>query len=290
MKKLICVLVMMLMASSVFAAAEWIRGDGSDSVKGTDNVSDVDYDITNYLQDPLDRTLFNIYKCTLTRTSATVITIGAGKIVCSNGAGTVHKMRENTSTTTVTMTNAGVGGIDSGSSEKASTWYDIYAVADADATTFTAIAAEQGVALSDATYYRYVGSAYNDSGSDLKNFYWYGWGHHPLIMWDVPVSITTTLSAGAWSGATSLATGIPSSSTCAILGLYAFEGAGSTNAIWVRPNGSTWTTSTTNAVNAVNAISGQRICMTDSSQQIQYYNHGSDSATEITVEGCYINR
>jgi len=287
---------MLLFVNNSFAIVDWQRGLGEDAVKGTDNASDTDYDVTNYLQDPLDRLLFKeIEGCTLTRTSATVITASIGSVSCSNGAGTIKRFRQNTATTTMDMTVVGVGGIDSGSAEGASTWYSLYAVADADATTFTVIAASQGTALSDVTYYRYIGSVYNDSGSDLKNFYWFGSGHTPLIMWDVPILITTTASAGVWSAATSCSAAMPSTSTLAVFGLSAQE-AGGVTALWIRPNGSTGATANPGVSYAGTGIYnygyfyGQYRCMTDSSQQIQYYGDAGDSQTGIAVQGFYINR
>ncbi len=289
---IIIILLSSMVCQPLFAITDWNRGDGTDAVKGTDNASDIDYDVTNYIQDPLDRALqYYIRGCTLTRTSATVITVSIGEVVCSNGAGTIKRMRQNVATTTMDMAVVGVGGIDSGSAEVISTWYDIYSVADANATTFTAIAAQQGTALSDVTYYRYIGSAYNNAAGDLQNFYWFGYGNNPIVMWDVPISITTVLSSAAWSGATSCSAAMPSSSTLAVFGLYEGDGPGSFPRIFIRPNGSTWSTSHANSImNSSQYAGGQRMCITDSSQQIQYYNDVNDNATEIMVEGFYISR
>lgn len=292
-KLLLVLLILALFAGQAFAINDWIRGDGTDSVKGADSPSDNPANLTNYMQDPLDRLLSHyIYQCTLTRTSATIITVSAGEVVCSNGADTIKRFRKNTTTTTMTITTSGVGGLDSGSSEKVSTWYDIYAVADANATTFTVIAAEQGVALSDVTYYRYIGSVYNDSSSDLLNFTWSGYGNDPLIMWDVPILITTTLSS-SWSSATSLASAMPSHSNRAIFGLYSAY-TNNTAFMSIRPNGTTWSTQYDNSVAGVGgsysaSVGGQRECATDSSQQINYITQSSGSC-RLSVEGFYINR
>lgn len=206
MKRLIALfLTFVFMAGQVYAVDinDWIRGDGTDAIKGTDNVSDIDANATAYLQDPLDRLLYGeIYGCTLTWASASTITVGIGSVTCANGADTVHRMRKNVATATLNMAVVGVGGIDSGShagAEQASTLYSVYAVADADATTFTVICGEQGVALSDVTYYRYLGSIYNNSGSDLEKFYGIGTGHTVKIVYD-DVYLNTevrVLNAGA---------------------------------------------------------------------------------------------
>jgi len=293
MKRILVVLlaISLLFATPSYGIVDWIRGDGTDSVKGTDNASDIDYDITNYLQDPLDRQLMNyIHGCSLTRTSVSVITVGIGEVVCANGAGTIKRMRQNTSTTTIDMAVAGVGGIDSGSAEKASTWYDAYAVADANATTFTAICAEQGTALSDATYYRYIGSFYNDSGSDIKEFVWSGNGKDPFILWPTPVSLTTT--AVAAFTAQSCSTGMPSSST---LGLFGVNVGNTNNAaqLYMRPTGTTGTGITFgySTSNSHTSNRGQVVCATDSSQSIDYYDSNVAAPTVgIRVDGFWLKR
>jgi len=284
---------LMLFSVNGYCIVDWIQGDGSDALPGATTAgADIDYGVTNYLQDPLDRLLINYIRgCTLTRTSATTVTVSAGEVVCSNGAGTIKRFRQNTATATMVMTTAGVGGIDSGSSEKVSTWYSLYAVADADATTFTIIASEQGVALSDVTYYAYIGSVYNDSASDLKLFYWFGTGQFVFAKWDIPINITTTLSSGAWSAATSLSSAIPSSSTLALLGIY-WSYAGATSGVFVRPNGGTGQTVNTggNGLVGYQTTAAEIICPTDSSQQIQYYNSAGMEGISINVDGFWITR
>ena len=293
------VLALLLISNQCFAISDWYQGSGTAPIQGTDNVSDIDANSKNYAFDPLDKLLtHHIWGCTLTHTSDDVITVSVGEVTCSNGAGTIRRMRKNTATTTVDFTAAGVGGIDSGSARDDSSWFDIYAVADADATTFTAIAAKQGTALSDVTYYRYIGSVYNDASDNISNFYWFGNGDTPLIMWDVPVSTATVVSAGAWSAAT--ACRMPSTSTCGVFGLQARDSA-DIYAVQIRRNGSTWKDGSGTTVvyedgvggednAATGGAGGQRICMTDSSQQIQYYNDAGDSTVAIHLEGFYIKR
>jgi len=273
---------------------DWIKGDGTDAVEDGDNPGTIDNSITDYLQDPLDRLLSTyINGCTLTRTSATVITVSAGEVCCANGAGTIHRFRKNTSTTTMTITESGASGLDSGSSEGASTWYSIYAVADAEATTFTVIAAEDGAALSDVTYYKYLGSVYNDDGQDLANFTWVGEGNYCIFMFDVPLNFTTTLSAGSWHAVGAL--DIPSTSNMALLGLLAVDTNGNEAGVWVRPGSTTWATNNSNGIyisesGGAASVGGQRWCATDGSQQIQWYNGSGDESTRIDVEGFVINR
>lgn len=173
MKKIFSLfLVTMLLVSNCYGVDinDWKRGDNSIPVKGTDSVSDIDTLVSNYIVDPLDSLIthydsgLNVYY-----TSDDVVTVAAGEVVCSNGAGTIRRMRKNTATTAVDFTAAGVGGIDSGSARDDSSWFNIYAVADADATTFTAIAGKVGTALSDVTYYTKIGTCYNDAADNLTS-------------------------------------------------------------------------------------------------------------------------
>ena len=172
MKKIVALFIMAIfIASNCYAVDinEWKRGDASIPVKGTDNISDADTLISNYIVDPLDRLLTNYRAgCQLAYTSATTVTVQIGEIVCSNSGGTARRMRKNTSTTTVVMTTAGVGGLDTGS-EAASTTYHVYAVADADATTFTAVCSTSATTPTGITYFRYLGSFYNNSSRNIDS-------------------------------------------------------------------------------------------------------------------------
>ncbi len=186
MKKILVALTLVCMLSSqCFAINDWKQGLNTDAIQGTDVGADIDANLKNYAVDPLDRMLSGyIHGCTLTRTDAATITISAGEVCCSNGAGTIKRMRKNTATTTASMGAVGVGGIDSGSAEAATTIYDVYAVADANATTFTAIIAKHGTALSDVTYYRYLGSFFNNAAQDIDDFTFIGNGSSCKIYFD----------------------------------------------------------------------------------------------------------
>lgn len=189
MRKLfIMITLMAMLASDAFAINDWKQGTGTDAIEGTTAGADIDANLKNYAVDPLDKLLSGyIHGCTITRTDAATITVSIGEVCCSNGAGTINRMRKNTATTTVSMIAAGVGGIDSGSAEKASTVYDVYAVADANATTFTAICAESGNALADVTYYRYIGSFFNNAASDIDSFTFIGNGSACSVVFDDPM-------------------------------------------------------------------------------------------------------
>jgi hypothetical protein len=305
MKRFLIFFLALLIPSCVYGADinDWIKGDGTDAIEGTDNISDLDTLTTNYLQDPLDRLLtHHIWGCVVSVTGTDEVTVSAGEVVCSNSAGTIRRFRKNTSTATVDFTAAGVGGVDSGSARDTA-WFDIYAVADADATTFTLIAGKQGTALSDVTYYRYIGSVYNDAGDDIDVIWYAGEGSTLIAMHDVPVNVTTTVSnggaGGGWSDA-SCSAGIPSHSTCGIFGLHATDNAAYCG-LWVRPDdeagiGGVWATDGANGVyleapvSTNSQIGGSVISMTDSSQNINYYSETGDSASQIDVHGFYLNR
>jgi len=294
MKKLLVVL-MMLIASNVFAISDWRQGNNTAPITGGQNPSDLDTNTENYAFAPLDKLLTNyVYGCTLTYASASTITVGIGEVNCTDG--TIHRFRKNTATVTLDMGVVGVGGIDSGSgAEAADQWYSVYAVADASATTFTVICGKQGTALSDVTYYRYIGSFYNNTGFNIANFNWFGKGSIILITWDLPVNITTAVSAGAWSGALSCSAGMPSTSTMGLFGGYIY-GTGSQN-LYIRANGGTSSVGDyDNALATVTSAwfsNGHLTCATDSSQQIQQYtliNSGGGTTISISLLGYYLNR
>lgn len=303
MKKILVFLICMLLAGNIFADInDWIRGDNTDVIKGTNDPSDIDTLVTNYMQDPLDRLLTNyIYGCTLTWASADTITVGIGEVNCTDG--TIHRMRKNVATATVTMSNVGVatGGVDTGSdagAEQASTWYDIYVGADVNATTFTVFAAKQGTAPTQIVYYRYLGSVYNDAGKNIPDFFWTGKGVDVQIMWDIPVSVATVLSSGAWSGAISCSAAMPSTSTCGIFGIVITELVGGGYAeSFLRANGSTGSVLDGSGVGwGVNSATlggqgaGQLTCFTDASQQIQHYEYVGSQAVTIFVKGYNFSR
>ena len=292
MKKLIVLFVCMFLVSNVFAINDWKQGTNTAPVEGTTNPSDIDANLSNYAIDPLDKLLSNyIYGCTLTWASNDTITVGIGEVNCSDG--TIHRMRKNVATATVTMSNVGVatGGVDTGSdagAEQASTWYDIYAGADANATTFTVFAAKQGTAPTQITYYRYIGSVYNNVGKNMPVFFCTGKGQAIQYTWDVPVSVATVASAGAWSAATSCAVGIPTTSTYGTFEVSSTQ-AGSTCGINLRRNGYIGGTVGVYVV-SVGYIAGELSCVTDNAQKIQYYNDGGDTSTTIDVKGFVLNR
>jgi hypothetical protein len=286
--------------------SDWKRGDASIPIKGTDNISDIDTLASNYIVDPLDKLLTEyVHGCTLTYATAATVTIGVGEVTCWNAAKTIKRMRRNTATVTITLPANGASGnsLDTGNAA-ISTWYHVYAIADADATTFTGICSASASAPTGAsyTYFRYLGSFYNNASDNIAIFYWSGNGSDVKVMWDIPVVITTTVSAGAWSaGATSCSTGMPSTSTCGIFGaMVASTDSNAGVATYLRVNGSTGD-STGNTGISINvgisgatygnvSLTGQLTCMTDGSQQIDYYHSTGSESCSIGVMGYVFNR
>ena len=159
MKKIIIALMACLIAVPGYCADEWLKT----RPQSTD--SKIDYPAAVKANNAaLDRLLANYVGggMRLTYSSGSTISVTAGQVVCSNDAGSVRKFRNNTSATNVTFSN-----LDTGPESSSKTYY-IYAVADADATTATFMISASSSAPTGATYYKRLGSFYNDSSSDIS--------------------------------------------------------------------------------------------------------------------------
>jgi hypothetical protein len=151
-------LLLATVVSPVLAADQWDKT----APQGSDQRSDIDT-IVQENNGALDRMLKNY------RTgaygyydSASQFKVSAGDVMISNAAGTVRKMRSNTSATTVTWSD-----IDTGA-EANSTVYYYYAVADTDIDGFTILISASSTTPTGATYYRKLGSFYNNSSGDIE--------------------------------------------------------------------------------------------------------------------------
>ena len=166
MKKLFFIGLFVLALGIVhcYGANEWMEGDGTTTLLGTEVISDIDSKIYENMTDPLDR-LLSKYKraADLEYNSAASIDITAGEVACQNTAGDVTRFRQNTSTTTLTWAD-----IDTGA-EASSTTYYVYGVCDADATTFTGVISVNSSTPDSgaATYYKQLGSFENDADGDI---------------------------------------------------------------------------------------------------------------------------
>lgn len=88
--------------------------------------------------------------------------VRSGELMITDASGN-RRLRRNTSDTTVTWAN-----IDTGS-EANSTRYYVYAVADASATTFTVLISTNATTPTGATFYRLLGSFYNNSSGNITD-------------------------------------------------------------------------------------------------------------------------
>jgi len=165
MKKLITlIMILSLISSPVFAANEWRGGSGEETILGTENVSDIDTKVYQDIVDPLDRLLNNYREnAEVTYTSASTITIQEGEVSCQNSGGTVVKFRKNDSDTILTWAD-----IDQGAEANSTTYY-VYAVCDADATTFTGKISTNSSTPTGLTSYTRLGQFYNDSDGDIED-------------------------------------------------------------------------------------------------------------------------
>lgn len=155
MRKLILVVMLMLIAVPGFA--EWDK----DVPESSDNLTSYPTE-AQANNDAIDLVLSNYRKgMAITYSSASQITVTAGEVVCSNSGGTLRKFRSNTSSTNVTFSD-----IDTGSEASATTYY-VYANCDAVATTATFKLSTSSSAPSGVTYYKKLGSIYNDGSSNI---------------------------------------------------------------------------------------------------------------------------
>ena len=98
--------------------------------------------------------------CALRYKTAADIYVGAGEMSIYDASGNI-RWRRNASDLTVTWEN-----IDTGA-EAASTTYYVYAVADATGTEFTTLISVNAASPTGATFYRKIGSFYNDGSSNI---------------------------------------------------------------------------------------------------------------------------
>lgn len=165
MKKLLFVmsLILVLGVTTAYSATAWRKGTGEDTPLGTEKINDLDDVLFERITSPLDRLLANyVQGAVLTYNSGSTINITAGSVTCSNSAGTVRKMRLNTSVINATF----AGNLDTGLEAAATTYY-VYASCDADATTFIIKISANSTSPALITSYKRLGSFYNNGSSDI---------------------------------------------------------------------------------------------------------------------------
>lgn len=150
-------LVLGLITTQAFAADQWAKIQPASGSSPSDLSS---FLLTN--NEAVDRlSIINRVNCTVLPNTSAAINVLAGTVAIPNSGGTIVRWRRNTSTTAVTWAD-----IDAGA-EAGSTQYYIYAVADADAATFTILISTNATTPTGATYYRKIGYFYNNSSSNI---------------------------------------------------------------------------------------------------------------------------
>lgn len=95
--------------------------------------------------------------------STSTLSVSAGEVMCSNIDGSVRKMRQNASATSVGWAN-----IDTGT-QSASTTYYVYAVGNAAGGGFTILISLSATTLTGATCYKQLGSFQTDTNTYITN-------------------------------------------------------------------------------------------------------------------------
>lgn len=112
--------------------------------------------------DSLKNTLLNFRAgCSVDYKGAADLYVRSGEIAIPDVSGNL-RFRKNTSDTTVTWAD-----IDTGA-EAGSTIYYVYAVADAAGTTFTIIISTNATTPTGCTFYRLIGTFYNNASSNIE--------------------------------------------------------------------------------------------------------------------------
>lgn len=164
MKKLLIFLIALLLPLSAFADNVWKEGDDSSVIAGGDSPSDIDTLLSAASIEPLERLLKNFREgAEIEYDTASQVTVAAGEVAVQNSAGTVVAFLSNSSSTDVTFSDLDTG------SEAASTTYYIYAYCS-DSTNdldFDIAISTNSSTPTGISYYRRLGSFYNDSDSDI---------------------------------------------------------------------------------------------------------------------------
>jgi len=157
MKKISAFLLSMVVSVNAFAVSEWDKTKPA----GTDTIRVYPAAVTAN-NEAVDRLLSNYREgLVLSYSSATTISVSAGEVTCSNAAGTVRRFRTNAAATNVTF-----GDLDTGAEASGTTYY-VYAVADTDSAAATFKVSASGSAPTGVTYYKRLGSFYNDVSSNI---------------------------------------------------------------------------------------------------------------------------
>lgn len=164
MKKLVSLFLMLSLSFSAYSANQWRAGTGASTIPGSTSISDIDTVSYQNMTDPIDRLLTNFREgCKIVYLSASTLTVESGEIVVSNSDGSIPLYLLNPTDTTVTWSVLDVP------SENDSTTYYVYAYQDTPSnSTFDIKISVSSSAPTGVTYYKRLGSFYNNSGSDIE--------------------------------------------------------------------------------------------------------------------------
>lgn len=165
MRKLLAFLLVITLCFPCYAATQWMNGTGEHTILGSESAADIDSASYNNIVLPLDALLAN-YRlgAQIVYASASTLTVESGEVTLSSSDGSIRLMQTNAASTTVAWTD-----IDTGA-EAASTTYYVWAFqATVDDADFDVTISTSSTAPSGKTYYRRLGSFYNDSSSNITN-------------------------------------------------------------------------------------------------------------------------
>lgn len=156
-------LALLLMTTPSWATVQWRNGTGANTLLGSSNASDIDTNTYNNIVSPLDSLLANYREgVNVNYDSANQFTVSSGSITVSNSDGSIRLFLKNSGSTTVTWSD-----IDTGAEASGTTYY-VYAIAaSASATAITFKISASSTSPSGITYYKRIGSFYNDSSSNI---------------------------------------------------------------------------------------------------------------------------
>lgn len=159
MKKLLGLTLALLLIATPSYCGQWSKATPETTDQRADYPTDQQAN-----NDAIDRMLSKYNTIRLTYSSASTIVASIGEVMVSNSAGTARLMLNNTSATNITFSD-----LDTGSEASATTYY-VYAVAaSATAETATFKISTSSTAPTGVTYYKRLGSFYNDSSSNITN-------------------------------------------------------------------------------------------------------------------------
>lgn len=190
---------------------------------------------------------------------------------------------------------AGAGGLQTGQSEAANTWYQVLIIGDSSGTNApAALLVPEGVGFSQSGYdiFRRVGYVRNDGSSNLLSFFQSGKGNQRTILYQETIPNLRVLNNGSATSYTDVdcSAFIPPIGRAEVMFQLTFDNSGGTagNDLRVRPGDSTISNVPTRLQPGVIVTSSMQIpvtVFTDASQTIQYEVSVGSNVADIIVVG-----